>query len=275
MSITREIFKNLNESAEIKKPYGDKPEEGKKEKLQKGKRTSVPKAKGNFERYKARKLEAKNKNAETIYANDTDKVMDKIDSTEHSDKGKIAKINGKKSEKTIKFPFGNKVEQSDSKLIKEGEEPECCKDKITEDYDNGTWMKYQNMIEGTLESAKKDMDEDAFQDFCDGVINLVQNYTGVLNQFECDKSCKKDEYNVPKDSKLINESSNVDHVFDYDIAKRFYDKYKSDKIGADFIMDYCSSKAFGKCNNELDPKSIDINSVQKELDGIVNSKKRK
>lgn len=185
MSITRIIFDKLNEAEAVKKPYGDKPEEGKAEKVSKGKHKALPK--GKLPAYKADKLTNVNSQADDVYANDTDKLMDNIDSKEQSDKGKVAKITGTKSDKTIKFPFGDKVEQSDSKLIKENEELEACGDKLTEDYDNGTWMKYQHMIEGTLESAKEDMDEDAFQDFCEGVINLVQNYTGDLDQFESAK----------------------------------------------------------------------------------------
>lgn len=192
MSITRDIFQKLNESAEVKKTYGDKPQEGKKESIKKGKASKVPRGKVD-NKIKAEKLQNSNSQAADIYTNDTEKLMDKIDSKEQSDKGKVAKTTGTKSDKTIKFPFGDKVQASDSKLIKEGKDFEDCKDKITEDYDNGTWMKYQHMIEGTLESAKEDMDEDAFQDFCEGVINLVQNYTGDLNQFECAKSCKKED----------------------------------------------------------------------------------
>lgn len=194
MSITRDIFQKLNESAEVKKTYGDKPQEGKKESIKKGKVSKVPRGKVD-NKIKAEKLQNSNSQAADIYTNDTEKLMDKIDSKEQSDKGKVAKTTGTKSGKTIKFPFGDKVQASDGKLIKEGKDFEDCKDKITEDYDNGTWMKYQHMIEGTLESAKEDMDENAFQDFCEGVINLVQNYTGELNQFECAsaKSCKKED----------------------------------------------------------------------------------
>lgn len=254
MSITRDILQKLNESAEVKKTYGDKPQEGKKESIKKGKASKVPRGKVD-NKIKAEKLQNSNSQAADIYTSDTEKLMDKIDSKEQSDRGKVAKTTGTKSDKTIKFPFGDKVQASDSKLIKEsailkesaydvayeliengekyGFDPKndlitdevikkVCKinniDEIPsvsevsdranelwesnvpgknvnlkEDYDNGTWMKYQHMIEGTLESAKEDMDEDAFLDFCEGVINLCQNYTGELNQFECAKPCKKED----------------------------------------------------------------------------------
>lgn len=192
MSITRSIFNKLNESAEVKKTYGDKPQEGKTEKLQRGKTASIPKSKSEG-KFKVEKLQNVNKEAGEIYANDTDKVMDKIDSKEQSDKGKAATTTGKKSDKSIKFPYGDKIEQSDSKLIKESEEvtecdgAACDKKELKEDYDNGTWKKHQDVIEAELEAAKEDMDEDAFNDFIDGVINLCQNYNGELNQFECAK----------------------------------------------------------------------------------------
>lgn len=53
---------------------------------------------------------------------------------------------------------------------------ESCKEELKE-YDNGSWMKYQNQIEDTFENAKAEMDEDAFMDFCDGVEQLAKNYS--------------------------------------------------------------------------------------------------
>lgn len=120
MSLTKSIFEKLNESDNVKKPYGDKPEEGKKEKLESGKKSSIPKGKTE-NKFKVEKLNNVNKQAAPAYKNDTDKVMDKIESTEHSDKGEIAKQNTKKAERSIKFPYGDKVQPSDSKLIKEAE----------------------------------------------------------------------------------------------------------------------------------------------------------
>ena len=187
MNLVRNIFNNLNESAEVKKTYGDKPQEGKSEKLQRGKVASIPKGKGEG-KYKVEKLQNVNKEAGEIYANDTDKVMDKIDSKEQSDKGKAASTIGTKADKTVKFPYGDKVDTpSDNKLIKECDGSNCDKKELKEDYDNGTWMKHQTAIENEIEAAKEEMDEDAFLDFIDGVINLCQNYNGELNQFESDK----------------------------------------------------------------------------------------
>ena len=119
MSITRSIFKNLYEAESVKKTYGDKPQEGKTEKLQRGKTASIPKGKAEG-KFKVEKLQNVNKEAGEIYANDTDKLMDKIDSKEQSDKGKVAKTTGTKADRTIKYPFGDKVDTpSDNKLIKE------------------------------------------------------------------------------------------------------------------------------------------------------------
>lgn len=191
--VTRSIFKKLNESTEVKKTYGDKPQEGKSEKLQRGKTASIPKGKPEG-KFKVEKLTNVNKEAGEIYANDTDKLMDKIDSKEQSDKGKVAKTTGTKADKSVKFPYGDKVDTpSDNKLIKESEDVKecdganCDKKELKEDYDNGSWMKHQTAIENELEAAKEEMDEDAFLDFIDGVINLCQNYNGQLDQFECAK----------------------------------------------------------------------------------------
>lgn len=189
MSLTKQIFEKLNESAEVKKTYGDKPQEGKTEKLERGKKTSIPNGKAD-NKVKANKLQNVNNQAADAYANDTDKVMDKVDSKEQSDKGKVAKATVTKSDKKVKFPFGDKPQKSDSKLIKEGASCEDCKEcdkKLKEDYDNGSWMKHQTAIENELEAAKEEMEEDAFLDFIDGVINLCQNYGGQLNQLESAK----------------------------------------------------------------------------------------
>ena len=202
--LTRSILERLNEAEAVKKPYGDKPEEGKKEKLERGKKASIPKGKTD-NKVKAEKLQNVNKEAPDAYANDTERVMSKADDKNHSDKGKVAKTTGKKADRTIKYPFGDKPEASDSKLVKESAEvEECdgqgCEEKkeecdkpLKEDYDNGTWQKHQEAIENEMEAAKADMDEGAFEDFCDGVINLVKNYTGEFDQFEGDKVAECDK----------------------------------------------------------------------------------
>lgn len=200
MSIVKEIFKNLNESVEVKKPYGDKPEEGKKEKLQKGNRVNVPKAKGNFEKYRARKLEAKNKNAETIYANDTDKVMDKIDSNVHSDKGTIAKVNTKKADRKVKFPFGDKVQKSDSKLIKECDGAECEKKELKEDaYSVGAGI----LKEIYNQYVGLGMEDEFFED-CYNKMNISEGELqawlemGECSKVKCDNKLKEG-YHSEKD----------------------------------------------------------------------------
>jgi len=188
MSLYNDFIKKLNESSEVKKTYGDVPQEGKTEKLAKGKKVSIPTGKSK-PKYTITKLKNVNKQATDAYVNDTDRVIDTITDKKHSDKGTAAKVNTKKAERKVKFPFGDKPEKSDSKLIKENEEvKECDKTEgfktLKEDYDNGTWMKHQDAIENELMAAKEEMDEDAFLDFIDGVINLCQNYNGELNQLE-------------------------------------------------------------------------------------------
>lgn len=196
MSLVSNIFKNLNESAEaVKKPYGDTPQEGKKENLAKGKKKSVPKGnKVDNKKVPADKLQNNNKEAGEVYANGTAKYSDKVDDKSQSDKGKIAKKNTTKATTVIKFPYGDKAQAASTKLVKEEAEVKECgpelepgKEKLAEDYDDGTWMKHQTAIENELEAAKEEMDEDAFFDFLDGVINLCQNYNGELNQFESAK----------------------------------------------------------------------------------------
>lgn len=157
-SITRSIFKRLNESESVKKPYGDKPQEGKKERLERLKKASIPKGKTE-NKFKVEKLNNVNKQAAPAYKNDTDKVMDKINSTEHSDKGEIAKQNTKKADRKIKFPYGDKVQPSNSKLVKESNSPRIRKAKklkeaesITKGNQKGAveFEGYANIIKGII-----------------------------------------------------------------------------------------------------------------------------
>ena len=129
MSLVSNIFKNLNESAEaVKKPYGDTPQEGKKESLAKGKKKSVPKGKKEDNKeVPVEKEKNVNKQAEDIYVNDTSKYEDNKDDPKHTDKGEIAKKNTRKAVTKVKFPYGDKVQKSDSKLVKEEVEVEAEK----------------------------------------------------------------------------------------------------------------------------------------------------
>ena len=143
MSLVSNIFKNLNESAEVKKPYGDKPEEGKKESLAKGKKKSAPKGKKEDNKeVPVEKVQNVNKQAEDVYVNDTSKYEDNKDDPKHNDKGDIAKKNTKKATTVVKFPYGKKVEKASTKLVKEEAEvkecgPECepGKEPLKEGFD--------------------------------------------------------------------------------------------------------------------------------------------
>ena len=200
MSITRSIFKNLNEAESVKKTYGDKPQEGKTEKLQRGKVASIPKGKAEG-KFKVEKLQNVNKEAGEIYANDTDKLMDKIDSKEQSDKGKVAKTTGTKADRTIKYPFGDKVDTpSDNKLIKESEEvAECdganCEKKPLKE----SWISAQTMVEETIEEALHDEDledKDQAASFLEGIIEFVRGFAdehGIALAAEYYGECAKVE----------------------------------------------------------------------------------
>lgn len=189
MSITREIFNRLNESESIKKPYGEKPEEGKKQPIPKNSSKKVPTGKA-VNIAKPSKLNKTNPQAADIYANDTDKLMDNIDSKNQSDKGKIAKTNTKKSDKTVKFPFGDKVQQSDSKLIKEGS------DVLKEG-----WYEAQKTVTDSIEKALQEIAssypdevEDRQSEFLQGVIGIVRDYADDYGLFlDLNESCKKEE----------------------------------------------------------------------------------
>ena len=54
--------------------------------------------------------------------------------------------------------------------------------ELKEAYEAGDWLKFQNQIEQVLENAKSQMSQDAFLDFCDGIINMCNDYMGALNE---------------------------------------------------------------------------------------------
>ena len=191
--ITSEIFKRLNESEAVKKTYGDKPQDGKTEKLQSGKTASIPKRK-DLGKIKVTKLKNDNKQAADAYANDTDKVMDKIDSKEQSDKGKIAKTNSVKAERTIKFPYGDKAQKSDSKLIKESddkatgiekpEDTEILNEEGDYSYEGGILKEIHNQYVGM------GMEDEFFEDCINKMDITKEELENWLSMGESDKSKK-------------------------------------------------------------------------------------
>lgn len=178
MSLTKEIFNKLNEAAEVKKPYGDKPQEGKNEKLTKGKGASIPKGKAD-NKIKGEPLKNDNKEAAPIYTSDTEKLADKIDDTNHSDKGKVAKASGKRAERAIKYPFGDKPQASDSKLVKEGAEVKECDGKDCDNKLNESWMSIQTEVTNAIEKAMHDeslTDEDRAAEFLQGIVGFIYDF---------------------------------------------------------------------------------------------------
>ena len=208
MSVVNDIFKRLNESEKIvKKPYGDKPQDGKSEKLTRGKKVSVPKGKPE-NKYKVEKLKSVNSQAGEIFASDTDKVMNRIGSKEQSDKGKIAKANTTKAERKIKFPYGDKVQKSDSKLIKESDEKEC----VGEDECNKQKVKECDAL-----NNNKLEESDATPDF----INDLKDF---LNKY-CRQDIKvaelsEDGNTVKLDNIQVNIGADSNLAALYDIVKR-------------------------------------------------------
>lgn len=216
MKLTESIFRNIKESESVKKPYGDKPQEGKKEKLEKGKRTSVPKGKAD-NKFKVEKLQNVNSQAADIYPNDTAKNVDRIGSKEHSDKGKIAKQNTTKASSTVNKPFGDKIQASDSKLIKEGANcdgegcNECdkpveeCDEKLTEEFKEGIKTISRNEefnIGGLLEAGyNKIISFDKYTILAnDSNVIVIEkgspNYATKYNKDDNYEDFTSDEYNI-------------------------------------------------------------------------------
>ena len=194
MSLVSNIFKNLNESAEVKKPYGDKPEEGKRESLAKGKKKSVPKGKKvDNKKVPVEKVQNVNKQAKDVYVNDTSKYEDNKDDTKHNDKGEIAKKNTRKATTVIKFPYGQKVEKASTKLVKEGEE--VLKEE------RGSWVQIQNDVIRRIENAVMELEEaypeekeDRVSEFltglCDMIKEIAEEHGYYVDLYE---GCKKED----------------------------------------------------------------------------------
>ena len=195
MNITTKIFQNLKESEEkVKKPYGDKPEEGKKVGTPSRKKAAVPRAKGNVEKFKARKMENRNKQAADIYPSDTDKVMDNIDSKKQSDKGKIAARNTRKATREVRKPYGDKVQPSNSKLVKESAQRReaarkrklrewvklrARKNNLRESLSNK--VRPRNLKESAEKKTKK-LEESIFQGYEDNIRKYVED--AILKAFD-------------------------------------------------------------------------------------------
>lgn len=65
-----------------------------------------------------------------------------------------------------------------------GEKIKDESENLSEDYDNNSWMKYQDIITNALDDAQRDMEDDAFNDFCEGVIQIVRSMPGEFNESE-------------------------------------------------------------------------------------------
>lgn len=53
---------------------------------------------------------------------------------------------------------------------------------LKEDYRSGFWLNYQEQIENVLDNAREKMSQDAFLDFCSGVIDLCNEKMNSLNE---------------------------------------------------------------------------------------------
>ena len=207
MRLTESIFRNIKEAESVKKPYGDKPQEGKKEKLERGKGKAVPKGKAD-NKFKVEKLENKNSQAAEIYPNDTAKYADKVDDKSHGDKGKIAKQNTKKASTTINKPFGDKIQASDSKLIKESVESDIAK-------------KFANEV-----GKDAEVEADYVMQYCEehGIdpssVDPAEVQRELNNLKECDKT--------------LTESPNAEGA---KLLKQIYEQYCQDGMGDTFFDD--------------------------------------
>ena len=114
MTLMSSIIKNLNESAEVKKTFGDTPEEGKEIRLVKGKKVSVPKTKNTSKSFKSIKLDNRNKQAADVFVSDTDKVLDQqADKKTGTGKGVLPKGKAKIYTDKVEKPFGETITESE------------------------------------------------------------------------------------------------------------------------------------------------------------------
>lgn len=91
-------------------------------------------------------------------------------------------------------------------------------EKLTES--TGSWEKYQSQVENTLENAKEELESNEFDAFCEGVINLAQNYLGELDQMNETES-DSFETKVYKDFQTFLDDNNITEPTEDDINNYF------------------------------------------------------
>lgn len=244
MDITSQIFKNLKEAEGVKKPYGDKPEEGRKLNLKNKKKVSVPKGKG-LEKYKARKFQqVGNKQAAEIYPSDTDKLYDNIDKTNHNDKGEIAKQNTKKASRTVNKPFGDKIQQSTSKLIKESIEKKTLKEVDISDY---AWIVEQvegamNPVFNAIDSkfgTEMGYDSDFCTSLCEDIEEQLEEWIDDNSESEEDED--DEDYDESAKPKALKEDGS--YSYGAGLLREIYNQYVSLGMEDEFFED---------CYNRMD-----------------------
>lgn len=104
--------------------------------------------------------------------------------------------------------------------------------------ESSNWMAYQQEIEDTLELAKDSLDPEMFSDFCEGVINLCQDY--------------------------INNSNPYGNIMDSELHENVGDKHDYSNEIVKLAKEYLS-KEIGRLRTSLKSFEIDHEVTDKEI----------
>ena len=124
------------------------------------------------------------------------------------------------------------------------------------------WMTFQTRVEDLLEDAKSQLDENNFKDFCEGVINLCQNYLGDLDQYAIQDSEKKE---IKEAQIIVPESTDDGWGEDIkDLTTDFFDltdqvdyEIKNARRGS-YGIDGTEVSDLAKAFNDISDKALEI-----------------
>lgn len=135
-------------------------------------------------------------------------------------------------------------------------------ESIKENLNESGWMTFQTRIEDTLEDAKGTLSKDEFDSFCEGVINICQNYLGDLDQYDIQDSEKKE---IKEAQLIVPESTDDGWGEDIkDLTTDFFDltdqvdyEIKNARRGS-YGIDGTEVSDLAKVFNDISDKALEI-----------------
>lgn len=215
------------------------------------------------------KLQNVNNQAGDVYANDTDKVMDNINSKKQSDKGTMIKTSKTKSSDKVKFPFDDKPEKSDSKLIKESASEEDVENAL--DSLNVDDMVYSG--DEYVVAHKYMRDTTSFMWTEEGCKCDPEKVSEICKKYNIDEN----EISIKNVESIINEQMEIarkyrdEYLPEYDRAKEVAKELVSNgkEYNYDPKNDDISGELLAKVCNKLNIKEVpSVTVVEQAIDNI-------